>query len=155
VIEFAELIIRKSGKAMADILYDSISPDFKKETEIIEGDTIKTVTKERIGLKYAQKLFIVYGDNAPVNDTFCDHLYNLLLHDYDDDPMSNTGLLKCYFYGRPSRIRCIAYIIALVVGTVLKQLKTGKHTDAVNLIVETYDRGGVFDANICSALSIY
>lgn len=155
MIEFAELIIRKSGKAMADILYDSIGPDFKKETEIIEGDTIKTVTEERIGLKCAQKLFTVCGDNAPVNDTFCDHLYNLLLHDYDDDPMSNTGLLKCYFYGRPSRIRCIAYIIALVVGTVLKQLKTGKHTDAVNLIVETYDRGGVFDANICSALSIY
>jgi hypothetical protein len=53
VIEFTELITGKSGKAMADILYNSISPDFKKEIEIIEGDTIKTVTKERIGLKCA------------------------------------------------------------------------------------------------------
>ena len=114
MIEFAELIAGKSGKAIADILYDSIGPDFKKETEIIEGDTIKTVTEERIGLKCAQKLFTVYGDNAPVNDTFCDHLYNLLLHDYDDDPMSNIGLLKCHFHGRPSRIRCITHIIALL-----------------------------------------
>jgi len=120
VIEFIELITKKSGKAITDILYDSISPDFKKETEIIEGDTIKTVTEERIGLKCAQKLFIVYGDNTLINDTFCDHFYNLLLYDYDDDPMSNTGLLKCHFYSRPSRIRYIAYIIALVVDIVLK-----------------------------------
>ena len=70
---------------------------------------------------------------------FCDHLYNLLLHDYDDDPMSNIGLLKCHFYGRPSRIRCIAYIIAFVIGAVLKQLKTSKYADAVNLVAETYN----------------
>jgi hypothetical protein len=155
MIEFTELITEKSGKAIADILYDSISPDFKKETEIIEGDTIKTVTEERISLKCAQKLFTVYGDKTLINNTFCDHFYNLLLHDYNDDPMSNTSLLKCHFYSRPSRIRYITHIIALVVGIVLKQLKTGKHIDAVNLIVETYDRGGVFDANTCSALSIY
>ena len=68
VIEFAELIAGKSGKAMADILYDSIGPDFKKETEIIEGDTIKTVTEERISLKCAQKLFTVYGDNTLINN---------------------------------------------------------------------------------------
>jgi hypothetical protein len=99
VIEFIELITGKSGKAIVDILYDSISPDFKKKTEIIKGDIIKTITKERIGLKYTQKLFIIYRDNAPTNNTFCDHLYNLLLYDYNDDPILNTGLPKCHFHG--------------------------------------------------------
>jgi hypothetical protein len=155
VIEFAELIAGKSGKAMADILYDSIGPDFKKETEIIEGDMIKTITEERIGLKCAEKLFAVCGDNTPANDTFADHLLNLLQHDYDDDPSSTSGLPKCRFHGRSSRIRCIAHIIALVVGAVLKELKSGTHADAVDLVATTYDQGGVFDPNICLALSVY
>jgi hypothetical protein len=120
VIEFTELIAGKSGKAMANIFFDSISPDFKRETEIIINNIITTITEERIGLNYREKLFIVYGDNILNNDTFCDYLYNLLLHDYDDDPILNTGLPKCHFYGRPSRIQCIAYLIALVVGVVLK-----------------------------------
>ena len=77
MIEFIELIIGKSGKAIADIFYDSISPDFKKEIEIIKGDMIKIITEERIGLKYIEKLFIICGDNAPINDIFIDHLLNL------------------------------------------------------------------------------
>jgi hypothetical protein len=83
---------------MANILYNSISLNFKKETEIIKGNIIKTITKERIGLKCAQKLFIVYRDNAPTNNIFCNYLYNLLLHDYNNDPILNIGLLKCHFY---------------------------------------------------------
>jgi hypothetical protein len=35
VIEFAELTTGKSGKAMADIFFDSIGPDFKREIEIV------------------------------------------------------------------------------------------------------------------------
>ena len=120
VIEFTELIAEKLGKAIANIFFDSISPDFKRETETIINNIITTIIKERIGLNYRKKLFTVYEDNILNNDTFCDHLHNLLLHDYDDDPTLNTGLPKCYFHGRPSRIRCIAYLIALVVGVVLK-----------------------------------
>jgi hypothetical protein len=120
VIEFTELIAGKLGKAMANIFFNSISPNFKRETETIINNIITTITEERIGLNYREKLFIVYGDNILNNDIFCDYLYNLLLYDYDDDPILNTGLLKCHFHGRPSRIRCIAYLIALVVGIVLK-----------------------------------
>jgi hypothetical protein len=120
VIEFIELIIEKLRKAMADIFFDSIGPDFKRETETIINNIITTVTEERIGLDYREKLFIVYGDNTLKNDTFCDHFYNLLLHDYDDDLILNTGLLKCHFYSRPSRIRCIAHLIALIISIVLK-----------------------------------
>jgi hypothetical protein len=120
VIEFTELIVGTLGKAMANIFFDSISPNFKRETETIINNIITTIIEERIGLNYREKLFIIYRDNALNNNTFCDHLYNLLLHDYDDDPTSNTGLPKCHFYGRPSRIRCITYLIALVVGVILK-----------------------------------
>jgi hypothetical protein len=104
VIEFAELIAGKSGKAMADIFFDSIGPDFKREIETIINNIITTIMEERIGLDCREKLFVVCEDNVSNNDTFCDYLYNLLLHDYDDDPISNTGLPKCHFHGRPSRI---------------------------------------------------
>ena len=53
MIEFTKLIIGKLGKAIADILYNFISLNFKKEIEIIKGNIIKTITKERISLKCA------------------------------------------------------------------------------------------------------
>ena len=155
VIEFAELTAGKSGCAIADIFFNTIGPDFKKETEIIENDTIKSVIEERIGLKCAEKLFAVCGDNALNNDTFCDHLYAMLQREYNNDPSSTSGLLKCRFYSRLSRIWCIAYIIALIVGAVLKELKLGTHTEAVDLVAQTYDQGGIFDAKTCSALTVY
>jgi hypothetical protein len=155
VIEFAELIAEKSGKAMANIFFDSIGPNFKRETETIINNTITTIIEERIGLNYREKLFAVYRDNALNNDIFYDYLYNLLLHDYDNDPILNTGLPKCHFYGRPSRIRCIAYLIALVVGAVLKQLKSGTHTEALALVAQINDGDGTFDSVTCSALSVY
>jgi hypothetical protein len=134
VIKFIELIAGKSRKAMANIFFDSISPNFKRETETIINNIITTITEERIGLNCRKKLFTVYEDNILNNDTFCDHLYNLLLHDYDDDPTLNIGLLKCHFHGRPSRIQCITYLIALVVSIVLKQLKSGIYTEALALV---------------------
>jgi hypothetical protein len=122
VIKFIELIVGKSEKAIANIFFNSIGPDFKRETETIINNIITTITEERIGLDYYKKLFTVYRDNTSNNDTFCDHLHNLLLHDYDydNDLTSNTGLPKCHFHSRSSRIRCITYLIALVVGAVLK-----------------------------------
>jgi hypothetical protein len=120
VIEFAELIAEKSRKAMANIFFDSIGPNFKREIEMIINNIIITITKERIGLNCREKLFTVYRDNTSNNNTFCNHLYNLLLYNYDNDPILNTGLLKCHFYGRPSRILYIDYLIAFVVNIILK-----------------------------------
>jgi hypothetical protein len=155
VIEFTELIAEKLRKAMANIFFNSISPDFKRETETIINNIITTITEERIGLNYRKKLFTVYGDNASNNDIFYDHLYNLLLHDYDDDPILNTGLPKCHFYGRPSRIWCIAHLIALVVGVILKQLKSGTHAEVLTLVAQINDGDSTFDSVTCSALSVY
>jgi hypothetical protein len=79
-----------------------------------------TIIEERIGLNYYKKLFIVCRDNALNNNTFCNHLYNLLLYNYNNNPILNIGLLKCHFYSRLSKIQYIAYLIAFVVSIVLK-----------------------------------
>ena len=155
VIKFVELIAGKLGKAIANIFFDSISSDFKREIETIINNIIITIIEERIGLDYREKLFIIYRDNTSNNNIFCDYLYNLLLYDYDDDPILNTGLPKCHFYGRPSRIRCIAYLIALVVSVVLKQLKSGTYAEALALVAQINDGDGTFDSVTCSALSVY
>jgi hypothetical protein len=91
VIEFIELIIKKSGKAITNIFFDSTGLDPKRETETIINNIITTVIEERIGRNYREKLFIIYRDNTSNNDTFYDHFYNLLLHDYDNDLTSNTS----------------------------------------------------------------
>jgi hypothetical protein len=134
VIEFAELIAGKLRKAIADIFFDSISPNFKREIETIINNIITTIMEERIGLNCREKLFAICGDNASNNNIFYDHLYNLLLHDYNNDPTSNTGLLKCHFHSRPSRIQYIAHLIALVISVILKQLKSGIHAKALALV---------------------
>ncbi len=80
---------------------------------------ITIIIEERIGLDYAQKLYTVYRDNTSNNDTFYDHLYTRLRKDYDDDPLSISGLPKCRFCRQDSRIRYTTHIITLVVGAVL------------------------------------
>jgi hypothetical protein len=104
VIKFIELIVGKLGKAIANIFFNSISPNFKREIETIINNIITTIIEERIGLNCYKKLFIICGDNILNNDIFCDYLYNLLLYNYNDDPILNTGLPKCHFHGRLSRI---------------------------------------------------
>jgi ribonucleotide reductase beta subunit family protein with ferritin-like domain len=104
VIKFAKLIVGKLRKAIANIFFNSISPNFKREIETIINNIIMTIIKEKIGLNYYKKLFAICGDNVLNNNTFCNYLYNLLLHNYNNDPILNTGLPKCYFYSRLSRI---------------------------------------------------
>jgi hypothetical protein len=86
-----------------------------------KGVGVKTTTTEKhVGRNVVHKLFAVCGDNASPNDTFYDHLLQRL-HDngFDDDPSCSKGLDRCRFRGRASRVRCIAHIIALVVGAIL------------------------------------
>jgi hypothetical protein len=155
VIEFAEMTGGKSGKAMADLTWETIGPDYKKVTESIENGYIKTVTEERVGLNCAHKLFAVCGDNASPNDTFCDHLHTRLLRDYDSNPLSTSGLPRCRFRGRSSRIRCMAHIISLVVDAVLAKLKSGCYKEAIELVAQAEVQNGQFDDFDCSSLSVY
>ena len=104
VIEFIKLIAGKLRKAIINIFFNSISLDFKREIETIINNIITTIIKERIGLNCREKLFIVYRDNILNNNIFYNHLYNLLLHDYNNNPILNTGLLKYHFYSRLFRI---------------------------------------------------
>ena len=155
VVEFAEMLRGKSGKAMADIFQETIGPNFKRETKTVQDDIIKTITKERVSLKCAEKLFAVYGDNALNNNTFCDHLLKHLHHNYDDSPTSTTGLPKCRFHGHMSRIWYIAHIIALVVNAVLNELKAKTYAKAAELVAITNNQGGTFDKATCLLLSVY
>jgi hypothetical protein len=123
--------------------------------EQVQDDVITLTIEERIGLDYAYKLFAVCGDNALNNDTFCDHLYKRLLQTYDNNPLSNSGLPHCRFYGRSSRICCITHIIALVVGTILRELKSSTYKEAVELVTQVNAIGGTFSTKDCSTLSVY
>ena len=131
VIKFIKLIVEKLRKAIANIFFNSISPNFKREIKTIINNIIIIIIEERISLNYYKKLFVVYEDNILNNNTFCDYLYNLLLYNYNNNPILNIGLLKCHFYSRLSRIQYITYLIALVISIVLKQLKLGTHIKAL------------------------
>jgi hypothetical protein len=130
-------------------------------TESVKNDIVTVTEEERIGLSCAHKLCAhklcaVCGDNATDNDTFCDHLHAKLLEEYDDEPTSTSGLPKCRFKGRDSRIRCIAHIISLVADAVLDKLKSGSHKEAAELVAEPNDSpDGAFNYETCSALSVY
>jgi hypothetical protein len=78
----------KLGQAIAELFWETISPDFKKEIEQVKDDVITVTIEEYIGLDIAPKLFVVCGDNALNNNTFCDYLYERLLQDYNDNPTS-------------------------------------------------------------------
>jgi hypothetical protein len=153
-IEFSEMH-GKSGATIAEMLYLSFGPDYEKSTEVVR-ENVRTITTEKhIGLNIAHKLFAVCGDNASPNDTFCDHFHQRLLSNgFDDNPASGNSLPLCRFHGRNSRIRCMAHIIALVVGAVLTFLQAGTYADAAVLLQAAEDNKGVFSSD-CSALSVY
>jgi hypothetical protein len=71
----------KPGQTMAELLWETFGPGYKKVTEEIKGDVITIITEEHIGLNYAHKLFAVCRDNISNND-----------------PSSMLGLPHCRFY---------------------------------------------------------
>jgi hypothetical protein len=153
VIEFAEMKGPKSGETMADILWNTLGPDYKKETEVIIDSTITTTTEERVGLDIAHKLFAVCGDNAGNNNTFCDHFHQRLLSKFENEPAPDSDSVRCRFRGRESRIRCIAHIISLIVDAIFAKLKAGDYAQAAALIEKTGNKA--FTQGDCSSLSIY
>jgi hypothetical protein len=153
VIEFAEMKGGKLGEAMADILWETLGPDFKKETEVVKDDIITTIVEEQVGLDIAQKLFAVCGDNATNNDTFCDHFHARLLSKFENDPTLDSNIVRCRFRGQDSRIRCITHIISLIVDAIFAKLRSGNYTQALELCNKT--NIGAFAQEDCSSLSIY
>jgi hypothetical protein len=77
------------------------------------------------------RLFTITGDNASNNDTLCTHLLQLLLKDYDDYlerfPIRGKFIR---FRGNASRIRCFAYILNLIVKSILYQLGSSTQKQA-------------------------
>jgi hypothetical protein len=102
VIEFAEMLGGKLGQAIAELIWETIRPNYKKVTEKVEANIVTITTEERIGLNCAEKLFAVCGDNASPNDTFYDHLHQRLLQDFNDNWTPNSNLPCCRFHSRSS-----------------------------------------------------
>ena len=85
-VEYAEAVWGKSGEGMAEVLMASFGEGIDKVTLV---DTEKGPMEQRvlqIGLDISHKAIAVCGDNAPNNDTFCDHFHRILKQKYDDDP---------------------------------------------------------------------
>jgi len=120
IIEFIKLIIKNLRKAIINIFFNSTSLNFKREIKIIINNIIITIIKERIGLNYYKKLFIIYRDNILNNNIFYNHFYNLLFYNYNNNLLLNIGLLKCHFYTRLFKIQYIIYLIAFIINIILK-----------------------------------
>lgn len=90
-------------------------------------------TLEEFELK--PKLFAITGDNAGNNGTLCDVLYNALKLKFDDK-VSTIGKPIMRFHGRPSWVRCLAHIVALICDDVLMDLNAGTAREAKKLLDE-------------------
>ncbi len=75
------------------------------------------------------KLFAITGDNAGNNGTLGNALYNTLKLKFDDK-VSPIGKPIMRFHGRPSWVRCLAHIVALVCDDVLMDLNAGTAREA-------------------------
>jgi hypothetical protein len=107
-------------------------------------------------LNIAHKVYAVCGDNAPNNDTFCDHFHSKLLATFNDDPNKEMDIPRCLFRGRASRIDCLAHICSLIAEAVFKHFIPGTREEAQKLVddVANGPRGTGF-AETCARLSVY
>jgi hypothetical protein len=80
-------------------------------------------------LNIEQKLFIITGDNTRNNSTLSESLFNSLRKKYNDR-VTPLGRPLIRFYRRPSWIRCLAYINALLYDSVLKDLNLSSVKEA-------------------------
>jgi hypothetical protein len=137
VVEFADAKFGKSGEGMAEVLYTSFGEDIVKVDLIESKAGLMERTIKAVGLKINHKVIAVCGDNAPNNDTFCDHFHQKLQVDgYDDDIriQGELNLKRCLFRGRRSRIRCLAHINSLIGEAVFKALDSGTAKEAKELL---------------------
>lgn len=106
VIEFLELHESHTGESLAK--------------------HVQALLKE---LDIEQKLFAITGDNAGNNGTLSESLFNSLRKKYDDR-VTPLGRPLMRFHGRPSWIRCLAHINALLCDSVLKDLHSSSAKEA-------------------------
>lgn len=139
------------------MLYASFGPDIKKFKIIQNEDSSEsTKTTTIIGLNIAHKVYAICGNNAPNNDTFCDHFHSKLLAIFNDDPNREMDISRCLFRGRASRIGCLAHICSLIAEAVFKHFIPGSREEAQKLVndVANGPRGTGFAEN-CARLSVY
>ena len=119
-----------------------LTADVEEREEVFEfvevkgshtGDTLAQIVQKTLDeLNLNPKLFAVTGDNAGNNGTLCEALYKSLKLKYDDR-VSPIGKPQMRFHGRPSWVRCLAHVVALICDDVLKDLKAGTAKEAKKL----------------------
>jgi hypothetical protein len=117
--------------------------DFEEREEVLEFLEVKgSHTGEALArhvehlleeLNIKPKLFAITGDNAGNNGTLCEELYKSLKVIFDDK-ISPIGKPTMRFHGRPSWVRCLAHVVALVCSDVLSDLNTGTAKEAKKLL---------------------
>jgi hypothetical protein len=117
--------------------------DFDEREEVLEfvevhgshtGEVLaEAVLKVLNELKIKHKLFSITGDNAGNNGTLCQSLYNSLRLEFDDK-LSPIGRPRMRFHGKPSWIRCLAHVVALICKDVLADVKAGSAKEAKRML---------------------
>jgi hypothetical protein len=84
-------------------------------------------------IKYSirQKLLLITADNASNNNTLCRHLLQMLSKHFDDylaEFPIRSGTMR--FKGKDSQVRCLVYILNLIVKVILESLGSSTYKDA-------------------------
>ena len=134
-------------KPIFAIIGRQYTTDFEEREEVLEfvevrgshvgEDLAKVVEKLCTELSIRDKLFAITGDNAGNNGTLCQSLYTSLKHQYDDK-FSLISKPRIYFHGRPSWIRYLAHVIALIASDVLNDLKA-RSTKEAKKVLDSWD----------------
>lgn len=134
-------------KPILAIIGHWITPDFEEREEVLEfievrgshtGEALALVV-ERLLVEFnlQGKLFTITGGNAGNNRALCNALFQSLCKEYSD--VTSLSKKPMYFHGKASWIRCFTYVIALICGDVLGELKAGTAKEAKKLL-ENWDK---------------
>lgn len=117
--------------------------DFEEREEVLEflevkgshtGEALAVLVEKTLeDFELKPKLFAITGDNAGNNGTLCEALYQVLKLKFDDK-VSLIGKPIMRFHGRPSWVRCLAHVVALICDDVLKDLNAGTAREAKKLL---------------------
>lgn len=118
----------------------------------IQGDhtgenLAESVENMLIELNLELKLLTITADNASNNEALCDYLYRNLSKRFDPD-LNNTEIqpLTLQFHGIDSFVRCLAYILNLIVKQFLSALKTRDIESAGEIYEKLYNRKDILES---------
>ena len=114
--------------------------EFIKVTKLHNEPALATISIHLANkLKIRAKLFAFCGDNTSNNRTLCNLLFKSLKKTHNNNLGACSTKPTMQFHGQYSWIYCKAYIIALICGNILKDLKAKTAKDAKKLL-DSWDK---------------